>query len=314
MASVHTIRGHYLPWLALLILLPVFHSCNSYNFTNPQPVDQENLYEFPDELLGVWNEVDTFSGTIDFTVPVKGPTVNYFLPGIPHNPGTWPPEQVGTRKKKAGEDSSYLRIAKKYVQLIFYSRQWVAMGAWPKVSKEGERVYPGNYRFSDELQREIKYDSLQRPQDTIDNYLVFGNTIYRSQQNEYLEKGYPFYYDHDTIVILKNDTINIDLGQNAFLRRLDEKRYVLNLLKRLIGEDGSPFDQWWSIRILEISGPGTFLMWDCSSKTGQLPSMFHAAISKADIFYFTSQWTATEILKLLQQGYFETGGSYYQRK
>lgn len=313
MASVHTIRSHYSPWLALLFLLPALHSCNAYNFSNPQPVDRENIYEFPDEFLGAWYEVDTFSSTFSDTIPLKGPAANNSRPGLQYSAGSRLSYSEGL-SKTADMDSSHLRISKKYVQLIFLSRERVAMGAWPKVGKQGELVYPGSCRFSDELQREIKYDSLQRPVDTINNYLVSGDRIYRSQHNEYLDKGYAFYYDHDSIIILKNDTVNIDLGQNAFLRKLDDKRYVFNFLNRLIGDDGSRFDQWWSLRILEINGPGTFQMWDCSGKTGDLPSMFHAAVSKANIFYFNSQWTTAEVLALLQQGYFETGGSYYQKK
>lgn len=39
-----------------LILLFSLHSCHNIYFENPQPVNSESLYEFPEELRGVWVE------------------------------------------------------------------------------------------------------------------------------------------------------------------------------------------------------------------------------------------------------------------
>lgn len=46
-------------WPAVLILfLPavvvsmLLASCDAYNFSKPQPFDRENIYVFPDEMLG----------------------------------------------------------------------------------------------------------------------------------------------------------------------------------------------------------------------------------------------------------------------
>lgn len=177
------------------------------------------------------------------------------------------------------------------------------MGAWPKPDDHGNLIYPDNAPGHYQYQKTIFYDTLKRPADTTDNYLIYGNMIYQKDNERFLETGYPFYMDHDTIVVSRKDTITIDLGQNAFLRKLTGNLYALNFRKVLIGDEND--QSWWMLILLEKTPAGTIIRWECSSKTGMLDCMFYDRASKSDHFYFDCSWTTAELLRLKKEGYFK---------
>lgn len=289
--------------------MPVFlASCDYYNFSEPQPVDKENIYEFPIEFHGKWLPRDTFESSIEFTAPLdgkkeyleksKGPNLHagYLISTGIH----------GTNPKK-NEDSSFYIINKKNVWLVIYSKEKIVTGAWPRLGKNGEFIYPAGESFLYH-QKEIKYDSLKRPSDTTDNYILNGGYIYEVYDNGFLNRGYKYHYDHDTIIVEKKDTLPIDLGQNAFLRKLNAKSYVLNIRNSILGDENN----WWRLIVLDKKGNDTIIMRECSSKTGNLPCMFYAKNSKSDIFYFNCKWTSGELLSLIDQGYFNETEIYHR--
>jgi len=294
----YTYQNLYNRGIVLLSCLSIlFSSCDYYNFSNPQPAGKENIYEFPKEFRGRWMEPrDSSLQAMEIMNSSKqrqgGPII-------------WQKDQTGLvhdgnvylKNILAEEDTVWYLIKKNYALFIMHTREKIAIGGWPKIGDNGDLIYPPFYNSL----KKIEYDSLRKPIDTLDKYLFRGDNIYEIGDERFLGKGYHYYFDKDTVVVIKNDTICVDLGQNAFLRRLDKNFYVLNIRNSILGEDNS----WWRFMILEIRDENSFNIWECSSKTAKLPCMFYDEASKLDIFYFDCNWSSPEMLKLLHEGYFE---------
>jgi hypothetical protein len=209
--------------LRLLVLFSsvaiLFTSCDSYNFSQPQPVDKSDIYEFPDEFPGRW-ETDTFTSEIEFTVPVKADTgysyINHddnFDKAGPYVPA------IQSQKHMSDDDGSFYYFTRHYVLLIFPTHEEkIVTGAWPKLKNGKEFIYPNAYPKYNIL-KTIKYDSLKQAIDTVDNFIFNKDKIHEKDSDLFLYTGYRYYKDKDTIVVLKSDTVCIDLGQNAFLRK-----------------------------------------------------------------------------------------------
>jgi len=260
-------RVYRIPGLMLAFCFSVFFSsCDSYNFSQPQPVDKANIYEFPKEFIGQW-----------------------FVEG--------------------DESKSYI-VSKKNVLFIMYDTTRIVNGAWPKITDSGDYLFPplppyGSFKT-------IYYDSLKRPIDTIDNYLLREQYIYEIRSGRFLGKGFSYAIEKDTIIILDNDTICIDLGQNAFLRQLNKNLFVLNIRNSILGEDFWNNSDWWRLMLLEKKEDQTVNIWECTSKTEELSCMFYDRPSKSDIFYFDCQWTTADMLRLVKDGYFEISSNNYK--
>jgi len=280
-------------FITTIIISFLFISCDFYNFSEPQPYDKEKLYRFPDELQGKWKGKDSaITYGIDFTVPVNGK--GGYLFNTEYDRGN----KMTLENTK--EDTNFYCIYKNYMILVFSEKEKIITGAWPKLIRKNEFMYPPK-RFGH--QYEIKYDSLNKPVDTISKYIISGNRIYEKDEDRYLSRGYDFTRVKDTITILKKDSVYIDLGQNAFLRKLTDSIYVLNINNTILalGER----EDWWRLIILEIAGKDKFIEWECSGKTGELPCMFYDRPSKYDQFYFDCRWSSSEMLRLMKDGYFE---------
>lgn len=257
-------------FISLIVSLFLLSSCDSFNFSHPQPFDKENIYQFPDEFLGKWREKDTTSYS----------------------------EEKETTTEK--EDSSYYYVGRNYVLVVIYEKKKVLAGEWPKLNDKNEWVYPpeGFGRL-----KEVKYDSLNNPVDTISKYIISNNKIYEIGENRFLYRGYNYTWIEDTITIHETDSVYIDLGQNAFLRKLSDSLYVLNINNSVLSFD--ELDNWWRLIILEMKADGNLWQWECNGKTGELTCMFYDRPSKSDIFFFDCQWSSQEILRLMREGYFE---------
>jgi len=249
-------------------MIAIFSSCDSYNFSAPQPVDKANIYEFPKELRGKWSVKDESDGQFYF-------------------------------------------FNKKYVLLVFSDTDKIVNGAWPKMDATGKAIYvTGSYNSAET----ITYDSLKNPVDTVTNYLFRNGHVYEIADRKFLKKPYPFVMDKDTVVVVKTDTICIDLGQNAFLRQLNRTTYVLNIRNNILGEDASDYSNWWRLIILERKSDQTYNLWECTSKTENLPCHFFAGNSKSNIFYFDCQWTSAEVQRMMKEGYFEVSSEISKEK
>ncbi|HEX6846432.1 MAG TPA: hypothetical protein VF144_05615, partial [Chitinophagaceae bacterium] len=152
--------------------------------------------------------------------------------------------------------------------------------------------------------------SLSESIDTIDNYVIRKDRIYEiCDDDRFLEKGYPFFIDKDEIVVLQYDTICVDLGQNAFVRKLNDNLYVLNIRNSILGEESS----WWRLIVLEKTHENKMNLWECDLKAGDLSSMFYSKSARNDVLYFDSQWTSAEMLELISKGYFSLSSTLVKR-
>ena len=251
-------------FLILIAASFLFYSCESYNFSRPQPVDKENIYEFPKDYLGSWLSTDTSDKDIHLEY----------------------------------------HIHKNKLFFISHSSELILKGAWPKINSKGE------YNFGPGMQtmETIQYDSLKRPIDTSKNYLFENNKIFAIDKNG-LSKGYDYKAEGDTINILRYDTIFIDLGTNAFLRKLNKTMYVFNIRNSILGEDNT----WWRIRLLEKKDNQSFRIWMCSSKKGAFPSVFYIQnYDGGDHYYIDASWSAAEIMELFNKGNFEIERELYK--
>jgi len=291
---------------AMFFMQLLLFSCTEFYFSAPQPAGRENIVEFPEGYLGKWYSQDTGTYSFEFTDTVK-------ISGQQDGQGGPYPDLQGTTGANgiapfAKEDSSFIIINKKNIQLLFFSTDKIVTGAWPKLNKSSEFIYSGDNTYN--WLRSVEYDSLKRPVDTLENYLLYGNMIYETDDKGYLDKGYPYVLDKDTIIVAKRDTICIDLGENAFLRKLDDRFHVLNIRSRVLGEH-SP---WWQIFILEKTSAATFRVWECSVKAKTLPSMFYPKSSRSDLFYFNCNWTKAEMMQLMKEEYFINTGDYFRKE
>ncbi len=277
----------------------VFISCDFYNFSQPQPYDKEKLYQFPDELLGKWKEKDTVTYGIEFSVPVNGKGGNHF------NTEDKRPDKVAV--EAAAEDSSFYWIQKDYLVITVSEKKKVLAGAWPKLDNKNEFVYPPK-GFQGEY--EIKYDTLKKPVDTVAKHIISSNRIYGLEPDRYLLRGYEYTRLKDTITVFQKDSLYIDLGQNAFLRKLTDSLYVFNINNSVLSF--SEMENWWRLIVLEITATGQVNQWECNNRTGELACMFYDRPSKYDQFYFDCIWSAAEMLRLMKEGYFEKTAVLYR--
>ena len=285
----------------ILSLLSAFLlSCEYHNFSNPQPADKENIYEFPRELRGSWSVINDVEETFGLSDTVK------VVPGDQFPVNESGPQQGSVNytypaSKPMANDSSYYVVEKELAYLITTSEERVLMGDWPRLSQNGGILNPPIFYGS---LRSIRYDSLEKKADTVYNYMLHDNIIYEVSDKGLLEKGYPYITIGDTILFTKRDTLCIDIGQNAFLRKINKQFYVLNIRSRVLGEEISSFNNWWRIFVLEKKEDGSLQVWVPASKSVQLPCMFYSV--DAESYYFDCSWTAEEMLQLIQNRYFST--------
>lgn len=287
--NVFKIAGSFIGWIFLVIL---FSSCSFYNFSQPQPYDQKNLYRFPDCFLGKWVETDTFTSDIEFTVPLNQNS------GLQSSDKAFRFNQT-TQSQDEG-DYGFYYISKHYVILVLKEEEKLVKEAWPKYQPgKGYSYLPGRINSF----QKIQYDSINKPVDTVDRYIIRGKLIFEKNENGYLDRGYPYKMINDTIVINKLDSIYIDLGQNAFLRKLNDSNYVFNFHQSsLLGNDGGA---WWNIIILQSKGKKQFYQWECNSSTANLSCMFYARPSRSNQFYFDCRWSTADMLTLMNKNYFD---------
>lgn len=275
----------------LSFLLIVVSSCSSYYFSTPQPADRKDIREFPRVFTGRWTDADD-------TMERGLQPVSLFERDSSYRPIVWRIEDSDPLAPAPAErQTSFYEVGTDYALFIVHQQEKIIKGAWPRVCN-GELHYPDE---SCNVLQTIRYDSLLRPVDTTFNYIFRGNLIYKIDEDHFLKTGYRFDSSATRITLFKKDTVAVDLGQNAILRKLDERFYALNIRYRVLGDDNN----WWLLLILENSDKGWVNIWQCSEKSGGLPSMFYSRPSKADEYFFDSQWTASQLLQLVKDGYFE---------
>lgn len=259
-----SIRENFLVIFISFWISIFFYSCDSYNFASPQPVDKENIYEFPADIRGNW---------------------------VSEN------------------ENELIIISRSYASLRNTGKEKIVKGIWPVLNDSGAVIYPP---VSYKSFNTIRFDSLQKPIDTIPNYLLDKNNIYEVNEDGKLGKGYQYKLDKDTIILFKNEEVIIDLGRNAFIRKLKNDLYVINIMNSILGQE----NPWWQITILEKKGNDHLNIWDCNGKLKKHPSMFYTPVKGrgSGNYYFNSKWSTNDILHLMDEGYFEVSNTLKRAK
>jgi hypothetical protein len=236
--------------LIIVIMSIFFYSCDTYNFSRPQPANKENIYTFPEDLQGNW---------------------------------------MCQRFNQA------VYIDSRHVAMTRKDTEHIVAGSWPRLNDKGAFIYAP---FYNEGMKTIRYDSLKRPVDTIDNYLLRGNHIYAVDGKGSLGIGYPFSRDKDTLIIFKSDTLLFDLGCNAFLRKLDNNFYVLNINNSIIGDlNKEENNRWWQVVVFEKKSDQLIILWDLTTVFEQQSSMFYHHDYN---YYFDSEWTTEYMMQMIK--------------
>lgn len=178
-------------------------------------------------------------------------------------------------------------------------------------NQDSEKIVRG-YRFQEDTQQHrgyhawytLQYDSLNSKTDTLQRYIERNGLLFKVNDKKMLEKGYPYTQDHDTLIMHKSDTIRFDLGGNAILREISSDLYVLNVNSNLTGDESG---NWWRLYIFGLNNDGTLSTYAHEDKILKLPEMFYQQpdLQYGKTYYFDPYWTKADLLRLIQNGYFE---------
>jgi hypothetical protein len=144
----------------------------------------------------------------------------------------------------------------------------------------------------------VNYDTLGLPADTMITYIIREPLIYKMGSDHLLQTGYKYKQLKDTIVIFKNERQGIDIGNNAFLRKVSDSLYVLNISNRILIRD----NYFWQVALIEKTPNDEINYYIPSDKIGTLPCMFYRY---TDNFFYDCKWLPADIKKLMKEGYFE---------
>ncbi len=147
--------------------------------------------------------------------------------------------------------------------------------------------------------------SMQR-MDTVTNYVIRGARIFELG-NDHVKAGLPFEIIGDSIQI--NGGITLTLGQNLFLRKVNDTIYVLNVRLTNPVQEMEGRGPWWTIQLLELDRRGRLYQRGLDDGVTVSPSLIMAF--KHDYFY-DSQWTSKDILSL-RETLFDPRDKFYTK-
>ena len=223
----------------------MFEACDNENFSQPQPVNKENLYEFPESFRGYWYS----------------------------------------------KDNGLFYVTKNHLGRIGNDEQKLFLGAWYFIDDHTGST--GN-----KLMKSVRYDSLGKARDTTTDYLLRDKYIFEIKPDGSVKNGYRYSRRQDTIVYKENDTTWIDLGRNAFLRKINDTLYMMNVNNNILNIDNN----WWQIVMLEKTKQGLIKLW---VYTANLKNPEWLVYKGAENNYYDCKWTAGDILKMMKDGSFE---------
>ena len=171
----------------------------------------------------------------------------------------------------------------------------VIKGYWPKKNSNDSLQYlPGSYI----AEHTVLFDSLNRPVDTINSFVIQKEHIIELKDDKSLGLRYNFKQVKDTLLINEVDTLWLDLGHNAFIREISDRFFALNILSGTMEESRS----WWQLIILEKVSNDSILVWTGAGRLEQSPYMFY---SFKNNYYFDCSLTSDELLKMIRRDDFE---------
>ncbi|QNA43159.1 hypothetical protein [Lacibacter sediminis] len=287
--------------IAVCLLFVQVSSCTTFYFEQPLPTDRPNSNEFPAHLTGTWQSLpDTGVYMINF------PDSGKISSGTNSMPFYWKPEAQQRSPFYSSNDSLSLLIEETFFAVIINGIEKIAKGAWPKLNKAREFVYPEGEVY--EFEKLIVYDSLRQPVDTVDQFISRNAKMYDVDYEGTMSTGRAYWQEQDTFIMRSIDTIYFDLGKNAVLRQLNDRFYAVSFRGSVTGERNN----WWQLYIIEKKADHIFSTWECSRKTKDLPSLIY--LYQDHTFYFNATWTTVELMKLMADGYFIETDEYYLKQ
>ena len=234
---------------------------------------------------------------------------HFYSPQPLNRPGlyTFPAAMRGVWVAEIGSPGEMIEIREKYALYTWTETGSVVRGAWPKLDKEGAlRYLPGPFLPL----CTVHYDSSGMPRDTVSNFIFRDQLIFEVLDDGRLGNGYPYRNRGDTVEILKSDSLVIDMGRNAFLRRLGENTYAFNIRETIFGEK----EGWWQVLLIEGTSDTTMNICTGNPKLAQQPGMFFETVRGwAEQYYFKLGWSAKDMLMLLKAGGFEITSSLVKK-
>jgi hypothetical protein len=153
----------------------------------------------------------------------------------------------------------------------------------------------------------VSYDTLGLPYDTSIAYIIRHPLIYKITNEDLLETGYKYKQVKDTVIIYRNEKQGIDMGNNAFLRKVTSNMYVFNISNRILIRN----NYWWQITLAEKTPNDEINFYVLSDKIKTINPMFY---SYTDYYYYDAQWKPADILRLMKEGYFEKTNTFKRIK
>ena len=236
-------------WLLLSCIVIISGACSTNNFSEPQPIKEENIYQLPEMFRGYWSD----------------------------------------------REFDLIFADDEHIQFIDIEEQKVLLDSSLIITEKANAFNPNvTYRQINK----VSYDSAGVAYDTSIAYIIRDPFIYKITPDDQLQVGYKYKLDKDTLRIFKKEIQGIDLGNNAFLRRVSDSLYVLNISNKILIRDNF----WWQVTVVEKTAKDEINYYIPSDKMPSLNCMFY---KYTDNFYYDCKWDAAGIKQMIREGYFE---------
>lgn len=178
------------------------------------------------------------------------------------------------------------------------------------ISWESDKIYSGVLtRYQPASLKTVRYDSAKHSMDTVINYFIRGKKIYRNSED--LAPGSFFKIKDDTIYLNTRNKMEVYLGPYAFLRRISEDAFILNMSEEGIWSEITGKGTWWQLALIEKTADREIFIRLIRDKgllesTGAYAELCKDSVTlrKSD-YYFDSHFTRQELLRLIDKGLFE---------
>lgn len=247
-----------LPIAILSCISLLLGSCSVNQFSSPQPVDAENLYSIPKNLRGTYlADDDTLTLGADFIKISSSGTMKVIN-------GLWTSPLEAVRADSTGNT---------------------------KLSHQDSVIMRSNFKSL----RTRRYNEETKSWDTVSNYLVSGNRIFKINSDGKLNRGLPFRIRQDTIHYTEAGSL-LQLGPGAFLRKISANSYAINVNRGGYFDEGKE-NGWWILIVIQRTKDGRIWVRDLDSKIERTTTPIY--IADGDKF-FDVKWTKQDLIKLIE--------------
>lgn len=251
-------RRNALQLLAMALVILLAEACSTNNFSEPQPVAQQNIYSIPKMFRGYWTD----------------------------------------------KDFELLFVDSSSVRFIDIAEERIPLDSAHLLADKADVSNPAvKYRQINK----VSYDTLGVAYDTSIAYIIRDPYIYKLTVDDLLETGYKYRQTKDAVIVYKNEKQGIDIGNNAFLRRVSDSLYVFNISNRILIRN----NYWWQVTLVEKTAAGEINFYVLSDKIKTISTMFY---SYTDYYYYDSNWSAEDLKRLMKEGYFEKTNTFKRTK